>query len=95
MPDDTVEIPVEGEGECVMPATAEENVMQTVLSGMARAEAAAADVRIRAFDQLAVGTSAMWTQYLASPSITAAMGFRVAQQSGGYPAKSGTGTDGN
>lgn len=75
-----------------MAATADENVMVTVLSGMARAEAAAADTRIRGFDQLAVGTSAMWTQYLASPSILAAMGFRVAQQSSGYPAEKGTGT---
>ncbi len=71
---------------------ADESVMKVVLSGMVRAEAAAADVRIRAFDQLSVGTSAMWTQYLASPSILAGMGFRTAQQSAGYPASSGTGT---
>jgi len=72
----------------------EPNVFTVVLTGMGRAEAAAADCRIRGFDQLAQGTAAMWTQYLASPSILAAMGFRVSQQSAGYPADTGTGTGG-
>ena len=92
MPDDTIEIPVPGdEGDDAM-AAAEDNVMQVVLSGMATSGAAAADSRVRAFDQLAVNASSMWAQYLASPSILAAMGYRTAQQSGGWPAESGTGT---
>jgi hypothetical protein len=34
----------------------------------------------------------MWAVALTTPTVMAGMGFRVAQQSGGYPAKSGTGT---
>ena len=93
---DPVDIPVSGEGDDDEMATeVNGGVMEAVMSGMAKAAAAQADIRIRRFDQLAGDTASMWVQYLASPSILAAMGFRVAQQSGGFPADTGTGTGGN
>lgn len=77
-----------------MAGSVDDAVVSAVMGGMTRAEAAAADSRIRSWDHLAVGTGAMWTQYLASPSILAAIGFRTAQQSAGFPADKGTGTGG-
>mgnify|MGYP006992596526 CR=1 FL=1 len=95
MPDTTiVEVPVTlGEGVGSM-AAAEENVMQAVLSGMATDAAAGASRRISRFDQLAADSAAMWGISMTTPTILAGMGFRVAQQSGGYPADTGTGTGG-
>jgi hypothetical protein len=92
MPPD-LELPVEtGEGDEAMAAAAEENVMQAVLSGMA-AEAAASQARRTArMDQLSADSASMWAAALTTPTVNMGLGFRVAQQSGGYPAKEGTGT---
>lgn len=89
-----VDIPVPGipGGEDVMAAAAEENVMQAVMSGMASEAAAAAARRTSRFDQLASDSAAMWGIAMTTPTVLMGMGFRVAQQSGGYPAAHGTGT---
>lgn len=72
---------------------AEPNVMQAILTGMATDAAGASSRRTSRFDQLAADSAAMWGIHMTTPTIYAGMGFRVAQQSGGYPAASGTGTD--
>ncbi len=73
-------------------AVAEGNVMQAVLSGMAAEAAAAAGRRTGRFDQLATDSAAMWGIAMTTPTVMMGMGFRVAQQSGGYPSATGTGT---
>lgn len=65
---------------------------QVILTGMAGAEAAAATSRTRRFDQLAEDSAAMWGIAMTTPTVMMGLGFRVSQQSGGYPASSGTGT---
>jgi hypothetical protein len=91
-----VEIPVEGEGENEMAmaegSLADGSVMAAVMTGMAADAAAGASRRTGRFDQLAADSASMWAVALTTPTVMANMGFRVAQQSGGYPAKSGTGT---
>lgn len=98
MPDDvTLEIPVsagEGCGEMAAESSAELNVMQAILTGMAAEGAAGAARRTQRADQLSADASAMWGIHMTTPTIYAGMGFRVAQQSGGWPADSGTGTGG-
>lgn len=90
----TIEIPVVvPEKESVM-ASAEESVLQVALSGMAQEGAAASSRRTNRADQLAGDSAAMWSVALTTPTVFAGMGFRVAQQSGGYPADTGTGTGG-
>ncbi len=91
----TIEIPVAtGEGESDMAAIADEAVMNAVITGMATAAASLADNRNKRADQLAADSAAMWGIHMTTPTIYAGMGFRVAQQSAGYPANSGTGTGG-
>ena len=93
MPEEvTLEIPVTTGKESNRAASAEENTMQAVLTGMASEAAAGAARRTARADQLASDSSAMWGIHMTTPTIYAGMGFRVAQQSGGYPAKEGTGT---
>jgi hypothetical protein len=93
--DHTLEMPVVIPGDPggkEMPAAAEENNMQVVLSGMASESAAAQARRTSRMDHLSADSASMWTVAMTSPTVMAAMGFRVAQQSGGWPAASGTGT---
>lgn len=59
--------------------------LQVALTGMANEAGAASGIRIRRFDQLAADASSMWAVHLTTPTILAGMGFRVAQQSGGWP----------
>lgn len=73
---------------------AEPNVMQAILTGMANEAASGAARRSSRFDQLAADSAAMWGIHMTTPTIYAGMGFRVAQQSEGYPASKGTGTGG-
>ncbi len=75
-------------------ASAEENIMQAVLSGMAAEAAGAAATRTRRFDQLAEDSAAMWSIAATTPTVNMGMGFRTAQQSAGWPADTGTGTGG-
>lgn len=92
MADADLEVPIPGEGDELMAASVDENVMSAVLNGQAKDAAAGESRRISRMDQLAADASAMWTVAMTSPTIMAAMGFRVAQQSGGWPAAEGTGT---
>lgn len=93
MADVTLEVPVAtGKESSTMAASAEENVMQAVLTGMANDAAAGAQRRTARADQLSADSASMWAVHLTTPTIYAGMGFRVAQQSAGYPAGSGTGT---
>jgi hypothetical protein len=97
MPKVTIEIPVEGEGDEGMAAAeslADPSVMASIMTGMATEAAAATGSRTRRFDQLAEDAASMWAVALTSPTVLAGMGFRVAQQSAGWPADSGTGTGG-
>ena len=87
-----VEIPI-GEGESTM-AAAEDNIMQTVLSGMAAEAAASQARRTSRMDQLTADSASMWAVALTTPTVMTGLGFRVAQQSAGYPANTGTGTGG-
>lgn len=76
-----------------MAALADDAVMVTIMTGMASAAASQADNRTKRADQLSADASAMWGIHMTTPTIFAGMGFRVAQQSAGWPAGSGTGTD--
>ena len=77
-----------------MATVVDDAVQSSALSGMSAEVAAASTRRTMRADQLAADAGSMWAVALTSPTISAAMGFRVAQQSGGYPASSGTGTGG-
>jgi len=93
MPPD-LELPVliPGEGDETVATQADDAVMGAVMSGMASDAAASASRRTARFDQLSADSASMWSVALTTPTVLAGMGFRVAQQSGGYPAKEGTGT---
>ncbi len=94
MPDPAT-LPVEGEGVDVMAESLVDPAIQSgALSNLAAEQAAAGARRVNRADQLAADSAAMWTVHLTTPTIMAGMGFRVAQQSGGYPASAGTGTGG-
>jgi len=69
-------------------------IQSGALSNLAAEQAAAGARRINRADQLSGDSAAMWAVALTTPTVYAGMGFRVAQQSGGYPANSGTGTGG-
>lgn len=69
-------------------------IQSGALSNLAAEQAACASRRIARADQLAGDSSAMWAVALTTPTVFAGMGFRVAQQSAGYPANTGTGTAG-
>jgi len=75
-----------------MATQADEAVMNAVMSGMAAEGAASQARRTARFDQLAADSASMWATALTTPTVNMGLGFRVAQQSGGYPAKEGTGT---
>jgi len=91
----TIEIPVTGDGGNDMAAEsgslADPSVMAAVMTGMAADAAAAASRRTARFDQLSADSASMWGVAMTTPTVMAGMGFRVAQQSGGYPSKTGTG----
>lgn len=98
----TIEFPVltgggdtmPNEGEAPMATQADGQVMNAVMSGMAAEAAAAAARRTASFDQLAIDSKSMWGIAMTSPTVMMGAGFRTMQQSGGYPADSGTGTGG-
>lgn len=94
MPDDPAVLPVEGEGDVVMASLVDDSIQSGALSNLAAEQAAAASRRMGRADQLAADAAAMWAVALTTPTVYAGMGFRVAQQSGGYPANTGTGTGG-
>jgi hypothetical protein len=69
-------------------------IQSGALSGLAAEQTAASARRLNRADQLAADSASMWAVALTTPTVFAGMGFRVAQQSAGYPADSGTGTGG-
>ena len=77
-----------------MASLVDDAIQSGALSNLAAEQAGAAARRITRADQLAADSAAMWAVALTTPTVMAGMGFRVAQQSGGYPASSGTGTGG-
>lgn len=86
----TIDIPIDSGGEKQM----EPSNLSVAMTAMGNEFAAAAARRTIRADQLAGDSSAMWAQYLTTPNAMAGIGFRTLQQSGGYPADSGTGTGG-
>ncbi len=52
-------------------------VQSTIVSGLSGESAGASTSRVRAWDQLALGASAMWQLSLASPTVLAAQGIRM------------------
>ena len=88
-----VDIPVpdpvgQNQGEVTM----EPDNLKVALTALGSEFGAAAARRVGAADQLASDSQRMWGIAMTTPTVLAAMGFRVAQQSGGWPAGSGTGT---
>lgn len=95
MPD--IEIPVNGEEGTMAQvdgSLADVSVMSSIMTGMAADAAAGASRRTGRFDQLSADSASMWAVALTTPTVMAGLGFRVSQQSAGYPASGGTGTGG-
>ena len=88
---DTVTIPVVGEGAELM-SVVDESVHVAAITGLSAETAAASGRRLVRADQLQGDADRMWAVHMTTPTVMAGMGFRVAQQSGGWPAASGTGT---
>ena len=59
-------------------AEANDAVVSVALSGMAAGYAAAAEARVRGFDQLAIDAKAMWSIHMTTPTVLAGMGFQAA-----------------
>ena len=89
---DTLDIPVSGEGVIEMASVVDDSVHIAAITGLSAETAAASGRRIARADQLQGDSDRMWSVHMTTPTILAAMGFRVSQQSEGYPANSGTGT---
>ena len=61
-----------------MAAEANDAVVSVALSGMAAGYAAAAEARVRGFDQLAIDAKAMWSIHMTTPTVLAGMGVQAA-----------------
>ena len=70
------------------------SVHVAAITGLSAETAAASGRRISRADQLQGDADRMWSVHMTTPTVMAGMGFRVAQQSAGFPANSGTGTGG-
>jgi hypothetical protein len=57
-------------------------LLNTALSGLAIAAAACVQRRMESADQLAGDSQRMWCIHMTTPSVTAAMGYRVMAESG-------------
>ena len=80
MPDeDTITLNVKDEE---MPEIAESGNLTVALTGMANEFGASAARRTQRADQTSADASALWTISMQSPTVMAAMGMRVAQESG-------------
>ncbi len=64
------------------PEYAELGAVQSLASNLIAEAQAAAQMRIRRADQLAMDSSSMWAVALTSPTISSAMGYRTAVESG-------------
>ena len=58
------------------------NVQSTIITGLSGEFAGASAMRTRRMDQLAEDAASMWSVAMTSPTVLAAMGFRVASESG-------------
>jgi|GEM_PF-4029976 len=100
MPDDTLDIPVpgdgteEGEEKMAEESVVDQSVHVAAITGLSAEASACSGRRISRADQLQGDADRMWAVAMTTPTVLAGMGFRVAQQSGGWPAASGTGTGG-
>ena len=74
-------IPVPGEGEDKMEA----NNLNIAMTAMGNEFGAAGARRVNSADQLASDSQRMWSIAMTTPTVLAGMGFRVAQQSEGWP----------
>jgi hypothetical protein len=70
--------PPSGGSDNQMAAEANDAVVSVALSGMAAGYAAAAEARVRGFDQLAIDAKAMWAVHMTTPTVLAGMGFQAA-----------------
>jgi hypothetical protein len=77
-----------------MPSVVDPSVHVAAITGLSAEAAAASGRRIARADQLQGDADRMWSVHMTTPTVMAGMGFRVAQQSAGYPANTGTGTGG-
>ena len=83
-----VGIPVPGE-----PRTEEGDVdmetenLKIALTSLGNEFGAAAARRVASADQLSSDSQRMWSVHMTTPTVMAGLGFRVAQQSEGYPGK--------
>jgi len=92
MPEEPVDFPVGEKEEDMAEQIAEVGNLQVAMTAMANEFGASAARRGNRADQLAGDSAAMWSIAMTTPTVMAGMGFRVAQQSEGWPAKTGTGT---
>ena len=63
----------------------EEKNLGVAMTAMGNEFGAAAARRVNAADQLASDSERMWSIAMTTPTVLAGMGFRVAQQSEGWP----------
>ena len=71
-------------------ALAESGNLQVALTGMANEFGAAAARRVNSADQLSGDSQRMWAIAMTTPTITAALGFRTATESGSGRTRSET-----
>lgn len=84
--------PGDEQGENEMASVVDESVHVAAITGLSAEVAAGSARRMARADQLQGDADRMWTVAMTTPTVMAGMGFRVAQQSGGWPANSGTRT---
>lgn len=75
-----------------MASVVDDSVHVAAITGLSAETAACSGRRIVRADQLQGDADRMWAVHMTTPTTMAAMAFRVAQQSGGWPANTGTGT---
>lgn len=95
MPDVTVELPVEGAGEekTMANSVVDDAVQVAAITGLAAETAACSARRLARADQLQGDSDRMWGIFMTTPNVLTGVGYRTLQQSSGYPAASGTGTN--
>lgn len=83
MPEDnTLTLDHDGEHDMAFPEHSEHGILQAALSGLAAATANQAELNQQRASQTAHDASAMWSIAMTTPTVTAAHGMRVANESG-------------
>lgn len=90
--DNTLELPMPGEGESEMATVVDDAVQVAGITGLAAEAAACSARRLARADQLQGDSDRMWGIFMTTPNVLTGVGYRTLQQSGGYPSDSGTGT---